>query len=107
MNLRLTACDTVIFLDYARRVCLWLAVKRLIIHRRRARPDMTAGCPERITAQFLHWIWRYRRDRRPGILAQLSKLKGQKSVIILCSPKAADHFLEQIRRPGFSSNEPS
>lgn len=107
MDLRLTACDTVIFLDYARRVCLWRAVKRLLIHRRRVRPDMTAGCPERITGQFLRWIWRYRRDRRPGILAQLSKLQDQKSVIMLSSPKAADRFLEKIRRPGFSYDEPS
>ena len=95
MDLRLSACDTVIFLDYPRHVCLWRALKRLITYRNRVRPDMTEGCPERITWEFLRWIWRYRTHYRPSLLTKLAQLKPGKSVIRLPNPAATRSFLDQ------------
>lgn len=95
MDLRLSACDTVIFLDYPRHVCLWRVVKRLVTYRNRVRPDMTEGCPERITWEFLRWIWRYRTHYRPSVLNKLAQLKPGKSVIRLPNPVAARSFLNQ------------
>ncbi|HVF90708.1 MAG TPA: AAA family ATPase, partial [Blastocatellia bacterium] len=40
LDVRLQACDTVIFLDISRLICLWRVLKRLIKYRNRSRPDM-------------------------------------------------------------------
>src|SRR5687767_2312220 len=48
LDRRLAACDTVVFLDLPRTVCLWRAVKRRIVYRHGSRPDMTPGCNERL-----------------------------------------------------------
>lgn len=96
MDIRLAACDTVIFLDYPRCVCLWRVTKRLITYRNRVRPDMTEGCPERITWEFLRWIWNYRSKYRPSILNKLAQLESIKSVYHLPNLKTTRSFLHQI-----------
>ncbi|MGH9842177.1 MAG: hypothetical protein ACREEM_25785 [Blastocatellia bacterium] len=42
LDLRLKACDTVIFLDLPRLTCLWRVLKRVVQYRGRRRPDMIA-----------------------------------------------------------------
>jgi adenylate kinase family enzyme len=96
MDIRLTACDTVIFLDMPRMLCFWRIVKRFVKYRGNARPDMTQGCEERLTREFLLWVWNYPRDRRPGILAKLETLEATKNVIVLNSPRAAQNFLSGL-----------
>src|SRR3954466_4414965 len=40
LDVRFTACDTVIFLDMSRALCLWRVLKRVIMYWKRSRPDM-------------------------------------------------------------------
>jgi adenylate kinase family enzyme len=61
LELRLESCDTVIFLDLPRSVCLWRVVKRLLQYRNRSRPDMADECPEKLNLEFLRWVWGYPR----------------------------------------------
>jgi adenylate kinase family enzyme len=96
MDLRLTASDTVIFLDLPTRVCLWSAIQRFRRFRGRSRPDMSDGCPEHFTFEFLWWIATYRTTRRPRILHKLETISGQKHVVILKSRKAAEDFLSSL-----------
>ena len=56
---RLDACDTVIYLDYPRWLCLLSVCKRVLTHTQRS--DMTSGCPERFDLAFMRWIWGFRR----------------------------------------------
>lgn len=95
LDARFAACDTIIFLDVARLVCLWRVVSRWLRHRGRSRPDMTPGCPERLTWEFVTWIWTYPSRRRPEILRRLAALGRAKRVIVLRSSAAADDFLER------------
>lgn len=96
MDRRIAACDTVVFLDLPRAVCLWRAVKRRIVFHRRARPDVTQGCDERLTWQFIQWIWRYPARRRPGILAKLAALRPDQRAVVLRSPAEVDEFLRSV-----------
>lgn len=64
MELRLAKCDTVIYLDYSRLVCLWGVLCRIVKSYGKTRPDMGEGCPERIDFEFLKWVWNYNRDKR-------------------------------------------
>ena len=94
MDIRLIACDTVIFLDLPSLTCLFGAVKRFLRFWGHARPDMAEGCSERLSWDYLKWIWTYRKTRRPLILSRLQNLKDAKRIVILTSRRAIRCFLE-------------
>ncbi|HEY0018877.1 MAG TPA: hypothetical protein VGC13_21430 [Longimicrobium sp.] len=96
LDRRLAACDTAVFLDLPRTLCLWRAFKRRIVHRRGGRPDMTPGCSERLTGEFIRWIWEYPRTQRPGVLARLAALRPDQRAVILRSTAEIDDFLRSI-----------
>lgn len=98
LDLRLAAADTVIFLDIPRRVCLWGVVQRRLRFRGRSRPDGPWGCPERVTREFLAWIWRYPVDRRPDVLAKLGAYAGGREIVVLRSRREARRFLSDLER---------
>ncbi len=93
MEVRFSSADTLIFLDLARMSCLVGAVRRFLRFRGSSRRDMTEGCPERLNWEYLKWIWTYRRDRRPRIIARLKQLEKTKRVVILQSRRAVRRFL--------------
>lgn len=93
LPLRLAACDTVVFLDTPRMECLWRVVRRRLSRRR---TDPSPGCRERLTWEFIVWIWTYPRKRRPEILAQLRSLVPSKRVVVLRVPLDAARFLGEI-----------
>lgn len=100
MDVRLTACDTIIFLDMPRVLCLWRVTKRFFKYRGKVRPDMTQGCEERLTREFLLWVWNYPKDKKPEILARLETLKSTKTVRVLTSPRAVQNFLSGLTHRG-------
>ncbi|HEY4177507.1 MAG TPA: DNA topology modulation protein [Kofleriaceae bacterium] len=93
LDRRFAACDTVIFLDLPRIVCLQRALLRAFRYRGRTRPDMAPDCPERVTVDFVRWIWSYPKVHRPGILVRLEALAAEKRVVILTSAHAVERFL--------------
>ena len=98
---RLAACDTVLFLDLPRLVCVARVLRRWLRYRGRSRPDMTAGCPERITGEFLRWVWRYPVERRPGVLRRLAAAQaGGVRVVHLRSTREVERFLSGLARDG-------
>ena len=74
---RLKYADTVIFLDYSPWICLMRALKRIFRWHGRVRPDMGAGCPERLDLEFLRYIWTYNRRMRPRTEESLSGFSGR------------------------------
>lgn len=61
---RVARADTVVYLDYPIRLCLWRAFKRVWRYRGRTRPDMAPGCPERLDPAFFFYILTFRRGPR-------------------------------------------
>jgi adenylate kinase family enzyme len=100
LDRRLAACDTVVFLDYPRRVCLWRAIKRSIVFLGRSRPDMAPGNDERMTWQFVRWIWEYPRKQRPRVLDRLAALGPGQRAVILRSDADAERFLRTLQPGG-------
>lgn len=95
LDLRLEACDTVIFLDLPRLTCLWRVLKRAIRYRNTRRPDMAAGCEERLTLEFVQWVWNYPNRTRPKVIELLRGNSG-KTVIRLRSQPELDQFLAGV-----------
>lgn len=95
-DIRFAACDTVIFLDVARRVCLWRVLKRLLLYRRGGRPDMAAGCQERFDLPFLLWIWSYPGRTRPKVLQLFRESSPGKETIQLRTQTEIEGFLATV-----------
>lgn len=83
MERRLARADTIIFLDRPRWLCLARVVRRRMQYRDRVRPCMTPGCPERLSGEFLHYIWRYNATRRPKVLERIGRHREGRRVAIL------------------------
>jgi adenylate kinase family enzyme len=96
LDLRLAACDTVIFLDLPRTVCLWRVIKRRLMYRQSSRPDMAEGCRERFDLKFLYWVWSYSSSRRPKILALLDEHSRDKRIVRLRSRAEVERFLDGL-----------
>jgi adenylate kinase family enzyme len=97
MDVRLRAADTVIFLDLPRVLCLWRVIRRRVRFRGMTRPDVGSGCPERLTGEFIRWIWTYPRLVRPKVLARLRSLPVGIRVITLESRRSIESFLQGTR----------
>lgn len=98
LAVRLAACDTVIFLDTPRWRCLWRIVRRRLRYAGRSRPDLAPGCPDRLTWEFVRWVWTYPSRRRPAILAQLSTLSHHKRVFVLRGDRDAERLVAELGR---------
>lgn len=97
LDVRLKACDTVVFLDLPRTVCVWRAMKRWVMYRNTPRPDMAAGCGEKFDPKFLHWVWTFPSRSRPTVLARLGEFAADKRVIRLRSSEEVERFLAEVR----------
>lgn len=93
---RLAACDTVILLDLPRAVCVWRVLKRVLLSRGRGRPDMARGCPERVSAEFLSWVWNYPSRTRPRVLKLLAEHAQGKTFVRLRSRAEVEDFLNRV-----------
>ena len=96
LDVRIAACDTVIFLDLPRTVCLWRVLKRAVMYRNARRPDMAEGCREKFDLEFLLWVWNYPKRSRPKVLALLGRHAGDKKIVRLRSSAEAERFLNRL-----------
>jgi adenylate kinase family enzyme len=96
LGVRLQACDTVIFLDLPRAVCLWRVGKRRLLYWNRTRPDMADECRERLTLEFLQWVWNYPKRTRPEVLERIRANVEHKQVITLRSQAEVEKFLAGV-----------
>lgn len=94
---RLEYCDTVIYLDFNRFICLLGVVKRVLTTYGTVRPDMGEGCPERFNLDFLKWVWNFNKTKRQRYYELLSGLEG-KQVHILKNRRQVTSFVEKIDR---------
>lgn len=103
LDLRLAACDSVIFLDLPPIVCLWRVIRRRARYRGESRPDMTPGCPEQLTLGFLAWIAFYRLRRRRAILRRLAAAAREgKQTYVLDSDAKVDAFAAALPASPFA-----
>ena len=97
LDIRFKACDTVIFLDLPRALCLWRVLKRVLMYRNKSRPDMADGCRERLTLEFILWIWNYSSRTRPKVVRLIESHSGDKEIVWLRSPFEVERFLTTAR----------
>jgi adenylate kinase family enzyme len=100
LELRLERCDTIVFLDLPRLLCLWRIVKRRLLYWNRSRPDMAEGCREQLNLEFVKWVWNYSSTTRPKIVNLLREHSQSKQVVWLRSDAEVERFLASQSRNG-------
>ncbi len=100
MEIRLAAADTIVFLDPPPLLCIWRVVRR---RRAGARPDLASHLDEQVGArdflEFVTYIWRYRRPRRPAVEDRIARHGAGKGVHVLRTRRDVKQFLALVSPP--------
>jgi adenylate kinase family enzyme len=97
MEWRIQRSDTIVFLDFPRRLCLYRVLKRVYQGYGKTRPDMGEGCPERFDFGFLKWVWKYNDRDRGRTLEKIERSAKGKRVYQLTSPKQVEAFMAGLK----------
>ena len=91
LELRMRACDTVLFLDYPLNVCLDGVSRRS----GKPRSDMPWTEPEQHDEEFIRFIQNYSTQSRPQVLELLDRY-SDRNIRIFRNRSEADLFLRQL-----------
>ena len=97
-HLRMPHADTILWLDFPRRVSVLRVLKRVALNFYRVRADMAPGCPERLDREFLRWAWTFRRAHAAAYRTALEAFAGNAHVKILSNDREADDFINALSR---------
>ena len=92
MELRIRACDTVIFLDYPLGVCLDGINQR----KGKVRSDMPWVEADCIDAEFIEFIKNYKEQNRPKVMELLQKY-SYKDIHIFSNREKEQEFLNKLK----------
>lgn len=92
---RLQYCDTVIYLDFSRFACLYGIFKRLLTNIGKTRPDMGAGCKEKVDWEFVKWVWNFNKNKREKYYRMLNEAEGIET-IVLKNRRMVNRFLKEL-----------
>ncbi|WP_223168000.1 topology modulation protein [Nonomuraea sp. SYSU D8015] len=94
LQIRLEACDTVVFVDVPTWAALWGIFSRQIRHG--AGQDQASGIYNRIHWGVLRYVATYRRTMRPRVMAKIRQHAGHAQVVVLTSRRRARRWLKHI-----------
>ena len=100
---RVRRATLVVWLDPPTRICLAGAIRRGLRYRGTVRPDMREGCPERLDAEWLKFLWyiaTFRRRKRPALQAGLAR--SGKPVVRIGSVRERAQLLADIQAQGIA-----
>lgn len=93
MELRMQACDTIIFLDYPMNVCLNGIKER----KGKPRSDLPWIEPDEDDVEFIEFIKNYNSQSRPKVMELLDRY-SHKDIIIFSTRTQAEEFLIKIQQ---------
>jgi adenylate kinase family enzyme len=91
MEMRMQACDTVVFLDYSQEVCL----DGVKVRKGKRRSDLPWIEPEDDDREFLAFIKSYNTQQRPKVM-ELLHAYSHKNIYIFSDRSEAEAFLAQL-----------
>jgi adenylate kinase family enzyme len=90
---RLPLADTVVVLETPR----WRCLARVLVRRvRRRGVEVAPGCPDKLDAGFLAYVWRFPRRARPRLDAALAALGPDVRIVRLRTRRDAAVFLSGL-----------
>jgi adenylate kinase family enzyme len=98
-DIRMPRADSLVWLDYPRRVCMRRVVLRMIKGYGRTRPDLPSNCPERLNLEFLRFVWSFPRAHRPHIVNGIATYGSHLSIATFNRDRNAENFLAASGAP--------
>lgn len=95
--MRLEKCDTVIYLDFPRMICLLSWIGRVIKNWGHARADMAPGCKEWFDPEMAQWIWTFNKKNRENYYRLLNETEGVET-IVLKNRRMVKRFLQSLEQ---------
>ncbi|KON90291.1 topology modulation protein [Sporosarcina globispora] len=96
-EIRANACDTVIYLELPLCLCLFRVLKRWLTNLGKTRPDMAAGCKEKMDWKFIRFILTTYGSRKKKMAERLARFAAEgKEVIVLKSKPEIDSYIEDL-----------
>ena len=94
---RLEEADQIVLMLFNRFSSLWRVTKRYLRYHGKTRPDMTAGCREKLDGEFIRWVlWKGRGKTQRRHFAGIAAHRPEKCVI-LRNQRELDAYLRTIR----------
>lgn len=91
------SADTIIFLDFPRRISAWRTLKRNIQCRFGTRPEMPENCPDFKHLPFIiRIIWNFPKKQTPWILEAMDRMKHQKRIVHIRKNKDLRTFMRTV-----------
>jgi adenylate kinase family enzyme len=94
---RFHKCDTIIFININRFICLYRTIIRYIKHRKNKRPDLADGCEEDYSIEFVKYImydFPKKNNERQRLFIEAQQ--AGKTVIILNGRKSVKRWCEGL-----------
>lgn len=92
-DLRLPRADLVLWPRLPRLACISGVTRRWLKYRGQTRPGMAQGCPEKLDAEFLHFIWTFEQTVSPRIIEGLDTHGPDVPVLVFRSRKEMTDLL--------------
>ncbi len=103
LPLRLPRADLVIWMRPSRHVSLYGVISRWVRLRGRTRPEMAENCPERLTLEFLSYVWNFEKTESPEIEQKLADYGSDVPVFIVRSHAETRGLLEHVAQHASAS----
>ena len=93
---RFKECDTIVFLDLNRFVCMNSVIKRHKKYKGKHRDSRSDDCDEKLTLSYLKWVVRdfYKTSRK--IILKHIKDHPEKKVVILKNRRQVNNYLKEV-----------
>lgn len=93
---RFKECDTIVFLDLNRFVCMNSVIKRHKKYKGKHRDSRSDDCDEKLTLSYLKWVVRdfYKTSRK--IILKYIKDHPEKKVVILKNRRQVNNYLKEV-----------
>ncbi|MDF2521522.1 MAG: topology modulation protein [Clostridia bacterium] len=98
MEMRLEPADTIIYLDFSSITCLWGITKRRFMYANKERPDIAAGCNEKLDWEFVRWVLTFRHRNRKKLMSYLDRCREDKSIYIFKNRTQVKGFVESLQK---------
>lgn len=95
---RMEEADQIIFLNFNRFSCLWRAYRRYRTYQGKVRPDMAAGCDEKLDWEFVCWILRDGRSPKAKRRYRNVMETYPQKVVVLKNQRELDRFWERTNQ---------
>lgn len=93
----LESADTIIFLDYPRKVCYWRALKRNRKYIFKSRPELPEKCPEvLVLVKLVNIIWNFPNIVKPNIIEHINLNLKHKKIFHIKNDNELEIFIKSL-----------